>query len=146
MKKYNIYIVAIFALAIGLLLGWFLFNKNGQPEQDHTVHSSDKSETEIWTCSMHPQIRQNEPGDCPICGMDLIPASQSGSSNDNGFQMTEEAIKMANIQTTIIGKPKFTDGSILKLNGKIQANETKSASLVSHIPGRIEKTICKLYW
>ena len=139
MKKYNIYIVAIFALAIGLLLGWFLFNKTGQPEQDHTVHSSDKSETEIWTCSMHPQIRQNEPGDCPICGMDLIPASQSGSSNDNGFQMTEEAIKMANIQTTIIGKPKFTDGSILKLNGKIQANETKSASLVSHIPGRIEK-------
>ncbi len=139
MKKYNIYIVAIFALAIGLLLGWFLFNKNGQPEQDHTVHSSDKSESEIWTCSMHPQIRQNEPGDCPICGMDLIPASQTSSDSEIGFQMTADAIKLANIQTTIIGNTEASDGATLKLNGKIQANETKSASLVSHIPGRIEK-------
>ncbi len=31
---------------------------------------------EIWTCSMHPQIRLPEPGQCPICGMDLIPAEQ----------------------------------------------------------------------
>src|SRR5262245_14807660 len=29
-----------------------------------------------WTCSMHPQIRQNRPGQCPICGMNLIPVSQ----------------------------------------------------------------------
>lgn len=27
----------------------------------------------IFTCSMHPQIKQDEPGDCPICGMELVP-------------------------------------------------------------------------
>ncbi len=27
----------------------------------------------IWTCGMHPQVRQNEPGQCPICGMNLVP-------------------------------------------------------------------------
>jgi len=31
------------------------------------------SEKTIWTCSMHPQIRQNHPGDCPICRMALVP-------------------------------------------------------------------------
>lgn len=30
----------------------------------------------VYTCSMHPQIRQPKPGKCPICGMNLIPAAQ----------------------------------------------------------------------
>lgn len=29
-------------------------------------------EIEYWTCSMHPEVRQSEPGACPLCGMDLI--------------------------------------------------------------------------
>lgn len=139
MKKYKIYIVAILALAIGLLIGWLLFKNGTQPVQEHSEPSSNQTESEIWTCSMHPQIRQNEPGDCPICGMDLISASQGSSDNEIGFQMTDEAIKLANIQTTIIGNADANEGATLKLNGKIQANETKSASLVTHIPGRIEK-------
>ena len=36
-------------------------------------HSQEMKSGEMWTCSMHPQIMQPEPGDCPICGMDLIP-------------------------------------------------------------------------
>lgn len=139
MKKYKIYIVALLALAIGLLIGWLLFKNGTQPVQEHSEHSSNQVESEIWTCSMHPQIRQNEPGDCPICGMDLIPANQTSSDNEIGFQMTADAIKLANIQMTVIGNTDANEGSTLKVNGKIQANETKSASLVTHIPGRIEK-------
>jgi len=110
MKKYKIFIVAIFALAIGLLIGWLMFNNSTQPVQEHSEHSANQAESEIWTCSMHPQIRQNEPGDCPICGMDLIPASQASSDNEIGFQMTADAIKLANIQTTIIGNTDATEG------------------------------------
>ncbi len=33
----------------------------------------------IYTCSMHPQIKQNEPGDCPICGMELVPVDVGDS-------------------------------------------------------------------
>ena len=29
----------------------------------------------VWSCSMHPQIRQDHPGDCPICGMALVPVA-----------------------------------------------------------------------
>ena len=139
MKKYSIYIVAIFALVIGFLMCWLLLKQNTKSTQEHNEHSSSQQESETWTCSMHPQIRQNEPGDCPICGMDLIPASQSVSNNEIGFQMTAEAIKLANIQTTSVGNTDAIENAPLKLNGKIQANETKSASLVTHIPGRIEK-------
>jgi hypothetical protein len=31
-----------------------------------------KSSAVIWTCPMHPQIKENNPGKCPICGMDLV--------------------------------------------------------------------------
>lgn len=36
----------------------------------------------IYTCSMHPQIRQSEPGDCPICGMELVPTSEVDPASD----------------------------------------------------------------
>jgi len=139
MKKNNLYIVALTALAVGLLLGWMIFKDDRTISLENGELKKTEEKSEIWTCSMHPQIRQNEPGDCPICGMDLIPAGQADNSNSNGFQMTDDAIKLANIQTTIIGNNGSEVESVLKLNGKIQANETKSASIVSHIPGRIEK-------
>ena len=37
-------------------------------EQQTTNH-----EILYWTCSMHPQVRADKPGKCPICGMELIP-------------------------------------------------------------------------
>lgn len=140
MKKYSIYIVGILALAAGLLIGYFVFNTNNKQSTDLHNQQGPQGEVQIWTCSMHPQIRQNEPGDCPICGMDLIPANSAGTdSNEFGFQMTEEAMQLANIQTTIVGNSSTVDGSTLSLTGKVQADETKAASLVTHIPGRIEK-------
>ena len=33
----------------------------------------DERKVEYWTCSMHPQIRADKPGTCPICGMNLVP-------------------------------------------------------------------------
>jgi Cu+-exporting ATPase len=37
----------------------------------------------IWTCPMHPQIEQDHPGSCPICGMALEPKTVSAEPEDN---------------------------------------------------------------
>ena len=67
-------IIVLSTLAIGLLLGWLFFGgKGNNAQEENLVETQGVGEETIWTCSMHPQIRQNEPGDCPICGMDLIP-------------------------------------------------------------------------
>ena len=29
--------------------------------------------TQLWTCPMHPDVVQDHPGDCPRCGMSLVP-------------------------------------------------------------------------
>jgi Cu+-exporting ATPase len=38
-----------------------------------TVPTTPSVQGTIYTCPMHPQIRRNEPGNCPICGMTLEP-------------------------------------------------------------------------
>ena len=136
MKKYIIYIVLLLA---GLFLGYLIFNAPSE-ENIETAESHDHSEDEaqMWTCSMHPQIMQPEPGDCPICGMDLIPAEAGaeGLSADE-FKMTENAMSLANIQTTVVGNADTTPGMI-SLSGKIKENEEANAVQSSHVGGRIE--------
>ena len=135
MKKYIIYIGI---LAIGLLLGWLLFGGSSNKETEHN-HSETAETNQMWTCSMHPQIMQPEAGDCPICGMDLIPAvsSADGLVADQ-FKLTENAIALANIQTTIVGSNTI-EGNAIKLSGKIAENEKANAVQVSYFSGRIER-------
>lgn len=135
MKKYSVYLGI---LAIGLLIGWFLFGGNSPQVEEHD-HSKDMAANQMWTCSMHPQIMQPEAGDCPICGMDLIPAKAGadGLAADE-FKLTENAMKLANIQTTVIADTSESENSII-LSGKIVENEKKNAIQVSYFSGRIEK-------
>ena len=42
---------------------------------DHTSHAAPDPETITYVCPMHPEVRQNGPGDCPKCGMHLVPES-----------------------------------------------------------------------
>lgn len=134
MKKYISYTGI---LVVGLLLGWLLFGNSSQKEATHK-HDEVAETNKMWTCSMHPQIMQLEPGDCPICGMDLIPAEADAEGLAvNQFKLTENAMALANIQTTIVGKGTIGDNNI-KLSGKIVENEEANAVQVSYFSGRIE--------
>ncbi|WP_437822995.1 efflux RND transporter periplasmic adaptor subunit [Tenacibaculum mesophilum] len=135
MKKYIVYIVILIA---GVFLGWLLFgggSSKSEAAHDHTAAEKGK----MWTCSMHPQIMQPEPGDCPICGMDLIPA-EAGAEGlaANQFKLTKNALALANVQTTVIGNVMSADNTIT-LSGKIAENEKSNAVQVSYFAGRIER-------
>lgn len=134
MKKILIYIGILIA---GLLLGYLFFGTSSDDNVKDHEHESGDTET-MWTCSMHPQIMQPEPGDCPICGMDLIPA-ESGAEGlaANEFSLTENALKLANIQTTVVGKGDGVEGKIM-LSGKIEESEDQNSMQSAHIGGRIE--------
>jgi len=135
MKKYIVYLGI---LAVGLLLGWILFGGSPKEETDHN-HDAVTETNQMLTCSMHPQIMQPEAGDCPICGMDLIPseAGADGLAADE-FKLSENAMALANIQTTVVGKGN-AEGNTIKLSGKIAENEEANAVQVSYFSGRIER-------
>lgn len=122
-------------LILGVLLGAIFF---GGSSKEKEITTKNAAKVEVWTCSMHPQIRQPEPGDCPICGMDLIPLESGDDSIDpDAISMSESAMIIAGISTYKVGN---TDGvKDISLNGKIEVNEKAVYSQSSHIPGRIEK-------
>ena len=132
-------LIVLSTLVIGVLLGWLIFGStsNSNNSENLTEHSHVDEET-IWTCSMHPQIRQNEPGACPICGMDLIPLEddQNEGIDPNAISMSATAMQLANVQTAVVGAMDHVKE--VRLNGKIQEDERLLFSQSSHIPGRIE--------
>ena len=141
-RNKNVRLGSIFI--VGLLLGWLIFggasgNKQTNGEEEH-LHA--EAENQIWTCSMHPQIRQDGPGKCPLCGMDLIPLRSSSNNggeavDPDAIMMSEEAMALANVQTTVVSR----QNPIKEINlyGTIQADERLSQSQASHVSGRIEK-------
>jgi Cu(I)/Ag(I) efflux system membrane fusion protein len=134
-RNKNILIIAGTLIA-GILLGWLFFG--GSEEAVHEHELTEEGQETIWTCSMHPQIRATEPGKCPICGMDLIPLEGSDvTENPNAIQMTEYAMKLANIQTQEVGNTSAERE--IQLNGKVVVDERISYTQSTHVPGRIER-------
>ncbi|ETN93758.1 membrane fusion protein, Cu(I)/Ag(I) efflux system [Zhouia amylolytica] len=134
MKKYIVFIVIFIA---GLALGYIFFGNQSTAAEDGHDHAGEQAD-QMWTCSMHPQIMQPEPGACPICGMDLIPADAAADGlAANQFKMTSNAMALANIQTAVVGEVN-ADG-MLRLSGKIKESEKANATQTVHFSGRIEK-------
>ena len=82
------YRLVLGALITGLILGWLIFHPSRaertaeQQIEGHEGHDHSSEDPTTWTCSMHPQIKQDKPGLCPICAMDLIPLTTASSGDD----------------------------------------------------------------
>ncbi|WP_163707547.1 efflux RND transporter periplasmic adaptor subunit [Mangrovibacterium lignilyticum] len=138
------YRLVLVVLIVGLLLGWLIRPSGETPAANETaLHEAHDhaEEATVWTCSMHPQVRSDKPGKCPICAMDLIPLSSMQSddegTNPNDIVMTESAAKLAAVQTMVIRKG-AAEKSIF-LQGKVQADERNLAEMTARFGGRIEK-------
>ena len=125
-------------LAAGVLLGAFVFHGNPHDHGGATSSSGDSAKT-IWTCSMHPQIRRNKPGKCPICSMDLIPLTKSTKSKlrPRELQLTPEARDLAKI-TSVPVKRQWVDAEI-EMVGKVDYDETRTKTIAAWFPARIDK-------
>lgn len=136
MKK-NVILFCSISLLAGILIGYLIFNRTSEVSHENTDHTANH---QMWTCSMHPQIMQPEPGDCPICGMDLIPVETAADGlTPEQFRMTSNALALANIQTTIVGDSDNDMDSAVSLSGKIAVNEEAIAVQASYFDGRIEQ-------
>ncbi len=60
----------------------------GDPESTATSEGGEAAQAQLWTCGMHPNVLTEEPGQCPICGMNLTPVK---STADEEAQSTEAA-------------------------------------------------------
>ncbi|MFC2128610.1 efflux RND transporter periplasmic adaptor subunit [Bacteroidota bacterium] len=132
----------VMVLILGLITGWILFGSNTKESKSNEQTELVENDIKWWTCSMHPQIKQPEFGDCPICGMDLIPLVAGQDDNNPGIvRMNKSAMKLANIQQAEV-KKSIPEKEIF-LQGRIVSDERRISSQVVHYNGRIDKLYVK---
>lgn len=127
-------LVAAVAFGIGRMT-----SGGGEPEASHDHEASGKAT--VWTCSMHPQIQSPEPGDCPICGMDLIPLEEGGGDalTPDQIRLTENAKALASIQTQFVGPADRAQHAELRLLGRLDHDETRMRTVTAWTSGRIDR-------
>ena len=109
-------------------------------EEEHTAENTE------YTCPMHPQIVQNEPGTCPICNMELVPKSAHGEqieiTEDLAFLLrpTNSSV-IAAVETT---RPQEkTVEATVEMEGIITYDPRRVFTIPARIAGRIEKLAVK---
>jgi Cu(I)/Ag(I) efflux system membrane fusion protein len=97
-------------------------------------------ETTFYTCSMDPQIKEDQPGKCPICHMELTPVKLD-ESNSNEISLSKQQIQLGNITTQTIAA---TQSNINQnYTGVLTINQEKIKTVSARAMGRIEKLYVK---
>ena len=131
---------AVIFVIVGIVIAVTFSSESAAPEDESgslqaTTVSSTSAET-IWTCSMHPQIRQPKPGKCPICGMDLIPVAKT-SGGMRSLALSPEAKALMRIETTPVAR-RYVSHEV-RLVGRVDFDETKLAYITAWVPGRLDR-------
>lgn len=134
-RKIVVIIAAV--LILGIVLGRIT---STHPHIEQGVDANgNQSESVVWTCSMHPQIRQDTPGICPLCGMDLTPLEDEEESDlpMDALRMSATAMQLANVHTAKVafGNTEKT----IALAGKVALDPKYTFSQSAHVPGRVEE-------
>lgn len=85
---------------------------------------------------MHPQIRRDAPGDCPICGMDLVPVKDS-AGGVRTISISNDVKKLMQLQVTPVTR-NYIPANV-RMVGKIAYDETRLAHITAWVPGRLER-------
>lgn len=119
-----------------IILITVLFSACGQKNKQQVVKTANKA---YYTCSMHPQVHEEHPGNCPVCGMKLIKVELTGTGNAtaNKITLTATQIQLAGIATDTVKEQ--NTGSEKTITGTVTTDENKAAELSARIAGRIQQ-------
>jgi len=107
---------------------------------DHAGGPSTAGQEQMWTCPMHPQIRQPNPGHCPICGMPLELVKADEGAKDLGareVKLSPGAVKLAEIRVTPVER-RFVEAEV-RMVGKVAYDETRLGTITARVPGRLDR-------
>ena len=139
-KTGGVVLAAVVLLTVGYLVHWAVTPAHpaGAPSAGPgDAGRAPAPQPALWTCSMHPQIKQPGPGKCPLCGMDLVPVVQEEGTGERRLTITAEAKKLMEIQTAPVER-RFPTARI-RMVGKVVYDETRLQNITAWVAGRLDR-------
>ncbi|MBC8144908.1 MAG: efflux RND transporter periplasmic adaptor subunit [bacterium] len=137
-KRRTLLIVLAVLFVAGLIAAALLWRPWEAPVD---THAADAGNT--YTCPMHPQIRNEGPGICPICFMDLVPMKAKATA-DSDPKLSKEAVALtergrivADVATTTVTSRAIN--SVIDASAGVDYNEATHRVVTARYPGRIER-------
>ena len=93
-------------------------------------------EVAYWTCPMHPSVRSEDPGQCPICGMDLTPVTEG--SLESG-EVIVDSIRRQELGIRTAPVARGTLSSAVRATGIVEMDESAITSVTTRVDGFIER-------
>ncbi|MCX7009687.1 MAG: TolC family protein, partial [Kiritimatiellaeota bacterium] len=124
-------------LLLGVLLGWGVSHRPGA-----LAPVGATAEKPLYTCGMHPQIIQDHPGNCPICGMKLTPIRKQEGGSSAPADGSAIAIDPVTVQNMGLRTAAVTRGplrKIIRTIGTVEYSESALAEVTTKAKGWIEK-------
>ncbi len=122
----------IIAPLLALLLAFGCGRKPSEVAEDDGVY---------YTCSMHPQVMEHQPGNCPICKMPLIAVRENTTPEEGELQLNTLQVQLGNIK--VDSARVRTIQEELLLPGRIVVDQRSVTTVSTHVMGRLEKLYFK---
>ena len=94
---------------------------------------------ELFTCGMHPQVALEGPGQCPICGMNLVPMAPPASPEEveqAGVKVSKSFLQNFAVRTTVVERADLS--ARIRTIGYLDQDEAKLVSVSTKFGGWIE--------
>jgi multidrug efflux pump subunit AcrA (membrane-fusion protein) len=105
------------------------------------VHAAPATE---WTCPMHPEVRQHEPGVCPSCGMKLVertpePPAPAAPVGDRAFSISTERQQLVGVKLSTVEERPLQKALVAA--GTLASDETRIVETPSPVSGVVEEVL-----
>ncbi|POY35367.1 hypothetical protein C3K47_14985 [Solitalea longa] len=114
-----------------------IFSCSNEKAKEGTHVHQEAQKSEVYSCSMHPNVRSDKPGNCPICGMPLTKIEGSDVKEEHTLHLAPVQLITANIKTDTI-RTGDLNGS-LTLSAKTNYNRQAQEIISAKVSGRIEQ-------
>lgn len=117
----------------------FGFGRFTAPEPGEEPRES-ASPIHQWTCSMHPEVRQGQPGLCPLCAMELVAAAPGGSLGPRQVRLSGRAVALSRLRTEELRRAGgASEGTLLRLLGRVDYDEGSLQTVTAWVGGRLDR-------
>jgi multidrug efflux pump subunit AcrA (membrane-fusion protein) len=119
-------LLVLFVATASAAATWFAARHEPAPA---AAASTDATGRKIlyYQSPMHPWIKSDKPGKCPICGMNMVPVYENGESTNTGFglKLNADSVNVANVQTATVERRSLVH--TLRVAGNIPKNSRAAA-------------------